>query len=170
MVQMQKTRRKRVEHALIESPSQQPNETAAVLFLHFRWQAHIGTKPSISTLKLGVTGCSQICHIDTEQPQDFLRRRPKIQNVAGGANFVVPLEELDLESHLMACQSSGHAARTGSDDGDATPGRPVVQRICHTFPCSSSANGQHKQSYPQSNLRYSEVMPAGNPLYNRFAR
>src|ERR1700735_2813308 len=81
---------------------------------------------------------SEVCHIDADEPEDLLRRWPEVQDIAGCANFVVTLEELDFETRLMTGHSRGHVARPRPDDGDATPDRPVIQLISHIFPCSPS--------------------------------
>src|ERR1700689_3298473 len=98
--------------------------------------------------------CTEIHYIHAEELQDLLRWWPEVQDIAGSANFVVALEEFDLEPCLMTCQSSGHAAGTGSDDADPTPSHAVIRHIDAIAPV----------------MNWLEVMPASSCLYNRFAR
>ena len=66
VIQSQHPRRKGVEHSLIQSPTQQADESAAILFFNLRRQAYIRTEAAIGSLEVRVTRCPEIVRIDTD--------------------------------------------------------------------------------------------------------
>jgi hypothetical protein len=82
---------------------------------------NIRAKPTVRALKYRMAGGPKVVRVYADQPQDFLWRWPKIENVSGSLDFTISLIERYLEADSMRCQGGGHAAGTRTDNGNMSP-------------------------------------------------
>ena len=85
-------------------------------------QAHVGAQVPVGAPEGRVAGAPRSVVSTPMQLEDLLRRRPQVEDVAGGLDLGVALVERDLEADAVLGQRGGHAARSGADDGDASLG------------------------------------------------
>ena len=121
MVQFQHAGWQCVEHSLVQAPAKQADKPTAEFPLDFRSQVNVRAKPSVRALKYRMAGRSQIARVNADQPQDFLRRRPKVENVAGRFYLAIPFEQRHLEADAMRRQCGGHTAGPRTNNGDMSP-------------------------------------------------
>ena len=121
VIQLQHSPGKRIEHAFIEAPPQQADESASILAFDFGREVNVRAQLAVVPLELYVARCAQIVRVDANQTKDLLRGRPKVQNIARRFDLRVSFVEPDFKAYTVQRQCRGHAARPCADDRNAPP-------------------------------------------------
>jgi hypothetical protein len=122
MVQLENTGRKGIDHPLVQAPAQQADETTTIFGLNLFGQLNIGAALALGVLEIGVARRAQILRINANQLEHLLRRRPEIENIAGGLDLPCSLEKRHIETQPDGGKRGGHTSRPRSDNCNAPLG------------------------------------------------
>ena len=117
-VDLQDARRQRGEQPFVQFGAEQADEPAAVSLHNLVGQVDPHPGPASGGAELRVAGRAEVVDVHAEQAERLDRRGPQVEDVAGRACLVIPLEQDDVVAGLVDRQGGGHSGRAGADDRD----------------------------------------------------